>query len=157
VHLKKLLLWLWGVLPLPNRIRWWVLWVVNQKFLIGVSAVVVNEQGNILLFKHTYRGNNPWGLPGGWLMDREEPAQAVEREILEESGLCVRALAPLQASCLGRYPQLDLIYLGRLEGGEFCPSEEVSEYAFFTPEEFLRIAPEAGPLVLTALAGGVKI
>jgi 8-oxo-dGTP diphosphatase len=153
----KLLLWLWGVLPMPNWLRWATLWVVNQKFLVGVSAVVVNEQGEILMFKHTYRGKHPWGLPGGWLMGQEDPARAIEREIYEESGFRVRALFPLRAACTKRYPQLDLIYLARLESGTFRPSAEVSEFNFFSPEDFCYYAPDAGLLILDALAQDARV
>jgi len=42
-----------------------------------------------------YRGR--WDLPGGFVEAGESPAEAVEREILEETGLCVEGLTIIGA------------------------------------------------------------
>ena len=73
------LLRVWRWLPLPEWGRWRLAWLLTQKFLVGVMAVVFDDQGQILLFNHTYRREHPWGLPGGWLKARESPAAAIER------------------------------------------------------------------------------
>jgi 8-oxo-dGTP diphosphatase len=151
LRVVKILLWLWGTIPMPKWFRWMLLWIVNQKFLIGVSAVILNEQGEVLLFKHTYRGKNPWGFPGGWLMKREDPARAIEREICEESGVLVRALVPLEVTCADVFSQMDVIYLAKVESGHFQPSAEVSECGYFSPQEVLRLIPDSENLVQSAL------
>src|SRR3989442_8834371 len=92
---KRLLLHLWRVVPLPYAVQWLLLWLTTQKFLVGVNAVALNECGEVLLAYHTYRNQYPWGLPGGFLNQNEHPARAVEREVVEETGLRVRALRPL--------------------------------------------------------------
>jgi 8-oxo-dGTP diphosphatase len=130
------LYWLWGWLPMPNWLRWIILWVGNQRFLVGVGAVVLDEQDRVLFFKHTYRPKMPWGLPGGWLKNHEHPARAIEREIREESGLTVEALHPLWATNRENLPGLDIIYLARLVGGDFRASPEVCEARFFALEDF---------------------
>ncbi len=60
-----------------------------------VGAVVHDDAGRLLLVR---RGRDPhrgrWSLPGGRVEAGESPAQAVEREVLEETGLVVRAGAP---------------------------------------------------------------
>jgi 8-oxo-dGTP diphosphatase len=57
-----------------------------------VGAVVHDAAGRLLLIR---RGHEPsrglWSLPGGRVEPGESPAAAVEREILEETGLAVRA------------------------------------------------------------------
>lgn len=57
-----------------------------------VGAVVHDAAGRLLLIR---RGHAPhagrWSLPGGHIEAGESPAQAVEREVLEETGLRVRA------------------------------------------------------------------
>jgi 8-oxo-dGTP diphosphatase len=126
------LLWLWRWLPIPNWLRWALLWQGNQKFLVGVGAVVFNDAGEVLLCRHTYRAEYPWSLPGGWLNRDEEPARAIEREICEETGLEVRMLHLLRVKGREDYPQLDVMFVGQLEGGTFRPSAEVSEAGFFT-------------------------
>lgn len=53
----------------------------------GVIAVVTDEAGRILLQR---RGDNGlWGLPGGAVDPGETPAEAVIREVREETGLAV--------------------------------------------------------------------
>lgn len=57
-----------------------------------VGAVVHDARGRLLLIR---RGHEPskgrWSLPGGRMEPGETAAQAVEREVLEETGLVVRA------------------------------------------------------------------
>jgi 8-oxo-dGTP diphosphatase len=57
-----------------------------------VGAVVHDRDGRLLLIR---RGSDPgrglWSLPGGRVEAGETPARAVEREVLEETALVVRA------------------------------------------------------------------
>jgi len=55
----------------------------------GAVAVVRNEQGEILLQRRSDTGD--WELPGGGIDPGEEPAEAVIREVLEETGIRVVA------------------------------------------------------------------
>jgi 8-oxo-dGTP diphosphatase len=61
-----------------------------------VGAVVHDAAGRLLLVR---RGRDPhagrWSLPGGRIEPGESPEQAVEREVREETGLSVRAGAPV--------------------------------------------------------------
>jgi 8-oxo-dGTP diphosphatase len=61
-----------------------------------VGAVVHDPAGRLLLIR---RGHPPhegrWSLPGGRVEPGESPEAAVEREVLEETGLRVRAGAPV--------------------------------------------------------------
>ncbi len=131
--LKPVLLALWRRLPgwLQGRIEWLLL----PKFMVGAMAVVLDDQGRVLLFRHTYRDEYPWGLPGGWIKSGEDPTDAVEREIREESGYRIKALHPLVIGGDRALRRLDLIFLCDLAGGDFRPSAEVSDAAFFGPEE----------------------
>jgi 8-oxo-dGTP pyrophosphatase MutT (NUDIX family) len=52
---------------------------------IVVRAFLFNNEGNILLAKHTR--DTPWVLPGGHLENTENIHDAIKREILEEFGL----------------------------------------------------------------------
>jgi ADP-ribose pyrophosphatase YjhB (NUDIX family) len=61
-----------------------------------VGAVVHDAAGRLLLIR---RGHDPhrgsWSLPGGRVEAGESAEQAVEREVREETGLAVRAGAPV--------------------------------------------------------------
>ncbi|MGY1689996.1 NUDIX domain-containing protein [Geodermatophilus sp. SYSU D01105] len=73
-----------------------------------VGAVVHDARGRLLLIR---RGHEPsrglWSVPGGRVEPGETPEAAVEREVLEETGLAVRAGAPV-----GRLqiPGADVVY-----------------------------------------------
>ncbi|NUM49177.1 MAG: NUDIX domain-containing protein [Anaerolineales bacterium] len=129
----SLLLHLWGHLPLPKRLRWAIVSALVPKFAVGIAAVIFNEQHEILLFHHTYRGKRfPWGLPGGWLDPREDPPQAIVREIHEETGLHVRTVRPLIIENALLVRHLTVIYLCEITGGTFRPSSEVDALQYFS-------------------------
>jgi ADP-ribose pyrophosphatase YjhB (NUDIX family) len=84
-----------------------------------------------------------WTLPGGWADVNETPAQAVVREVHEESGYETRALKLLavydRESQSHRppfpYHVYKLFFLCELIGGAPRPNEEASEIAFFGEDE----------------------
>jgi 8-oxo-dGTP diphosphatase len=53
--------------------------------LPGVSAVVRDDRGHFLLGRRSDNGS--WGLPAGAVEPGEQPAEAVLREIYEETGI----------------------------------------------------------------------
>lgn len=65
--------------------------------IVGIGAVVVHE-GRVLLVR---RGAAPsrglWAVPGGSLELGETLQQGAEREILEETGVTIRARDPIYA------------------------------------------------------------
>jgi 8-oxo-dGTP pyrophosphatase MutT (NUDIX family) len=54
----------------------------------GVAAIIPNDAGEVLLQRRS--DNGQWGLPGGAIDPGEEPAEAVVREVHEETGLLVQ-------------------------------------------------------------------
>ena len=54
-------------------------------WLTGVSAVVLDDAGRVLLTRRADSGH--WALVSGILEPGEEPAQAMVREIAEETGI----------------------------------------------------------------------
>jgi len=79
---KTILAKLWKALHLPKGLQLFVTRFVQDRFLVGVTGVIFNDQHEILLFKHTYRMRS-WSLPGGYLKSGEHPREALEREIKE--------------------------------------------------------------------------
>jgi len=62
-------------------------------FVPGVRALILNTQGDILLQLRTDTGL--WGLPGGSVELGETALEALEREVLEETGLTVVSAEPM--------------------------------------------------------------
>lgn len=75
-------------------------------------AVIVHDQAVLLIQRHDSTPDR-WFLPGGRLDPGETPAQAVVREVLEETGLQVRVLKSLgQRTALSpsKNREVDLYY-----------------------------------------------
>ena len=53
----------------------------------GVSAVIFDEDGRVLLQQRTDNGR--WGLPGGAVEFGESILEALHREVMEETGLTI--------------------------------------------------------------------
>ena len=141
--MKRFLYWLWRVIPLSKRMRAPILWLGNRKYVIGISALILNDLGEVLLFKHTYRRDFPWSFPGGYLKGNEDPDEAIKREIYEESGLELNILKVLDVARSHEMARFEVLYQGELVGDhEFVPSIEVAEAQFFPVDELPELLPE---------------
>ena len=93
-----------------------VMRLFQPRYTVGVVGVLLDDTGErVLLVEHVFHAKCPWGLPGGWINRREHPAQTVEREFFEETGLRVRAVRPLMvklAPDLGGH--MDMVFLCEL-------------------------------------------
>lgn len=74
-----------ALMPLAHRVRHrWRRW--RKAPISGVSVVITNLTGDVLLLKHSY-GADVWSLPGGGLRRGEDPLEAARREVREELGM----------------------------------------------------------------------
>jgi ADP-ribose pyrophosphatase YjhB (NUDIX family) len=74
-----------ALLPLAHRLRHsWRRW--RKRPIAGVSVIITNLAGDVLLLKHSY-GSDVWSLPGGGLAREEDPLAAARREVREELGV----------------------------------------------------------------------
>jgi 8-oxo-dGTP diphosphatase len=135
--MRRILLALWKFLTRHAGLHRLLLHAVNARFIVSASAVIVDDDGRVLLFHHTYRNCNSWGIPGGWLKRGENAVSALCREVAEESGLAVDVLAPLFIDSSPKMATMEIMYLARLIGGDFMPSDEVDECRWFDLAEKL--------------------
>jgi 8-oxo-dGTP pyrophosphatase MutT (NUDIX family) len=63
-------------------LRWW--WKVISPITVGVRAILIGGDQQVLLVRHTYQ--DQWYLPGGGVKKGETLAQAIARESAEEVG-----------------------------------------------------------------------
>src|SRR4051812_39518773 len=101
---------LWGQLPIPGRARSAIIWLLSAKFTVGVSGLVRDEEGRVLLLRHTYRPAWPWGLPGGGLRPGESLEDCLHRELLEETGLEIEIEGLLSAASHYDRKLVDMIF-----------------------------------------------
>ena len=136
--LKKILLNIWRVLPLWLQMA--ASRLIRPLFQVFAAAVIFDTDKNILLVKSTYNRFHPWGLPGGSLEYGEHPEDAVIREVLEETHLniCIERLLLVNSWIPDR---VGLYYLCRITGGTFSPSDEVSEFAYFSLDDLPDVRP----------------
>jgi len=128
---------IWRVLPV------WVQ-VILARFIRPLyqvfAAGVVFRGGELLLVKSTYQRMHPWGLPGGGVERGESPDDAVVRELFEETSIEVKVDRVLFVKSM-RPDRVGIYYLCRHVGGEFLPSDEVSEFGYFHLENLPDVRP----------------
>ncbi|MEU6482944.1 NUDIX domain-containing protein [Streptomyces sp. NPDC046887] len=87
--MKRLIARLWRLIRGP--LQWRVLWLAHAKFMVGVTGVVRDDAGKVLLLKHRmWPPDRPWGLPTGYAVKGEEFPLTIVREVKEETGLDVK-------------------------------------------------------------------
>jgi ADP-ribose pyrophosphatase YjhB (NUDIX family) len=124
----KFLLSLWRFMPMWIHVL--ATRLTQPKFNAGVCTLIFDEEGKVLLFKHTYR-KFEWGIPGGGLEYREQPDEAIVREFYEESNIKIEVEKLLKVSSAKEFPHLSIVYLCKIVDGEFKPSHEISEMKYF--------------------------
>jgi 8-oxo-dGTP pyrophosphatase MutT (NUDIX family) len=100
----------------------------------GVSAIVDDEEGRVLLVRHSYQPG--WHLPGGGVNAREPPAEAILRELREEVGLLESAsleLVGLFTRGLGWVTNAIALYHVKEARIQFKPNSEIREILWADP------------------------
>lgn len=110
-------------------------WRVRRPLTLGVRAIVLNQERQILLVRHTYIDG--WYFPGGGVEKGETLGSAVARELVEEVGVHLEAPPTL----FGAYTYLreyksDHIMLYAAHNWSIRPNTnlEIAEFNFFDRE-----------------------
>jgi 8-oxo-dGTP diphosphatase len=127
---------------------------------LAVSAAIVRD-GRILLVRRARApGRDLFSLPGGVVEAGETLAQAVIREVHEETGLTVEPVAlagqreVIVRDAAGRVERhfVILAFACRWRAGEAAPSEEVAEARWLAPDQFDGLATTEGLADIVAAA-----
>lgn len=117
---------------LPSAIRWLLVRVSQKKFTASAGAVVTDPEGRVLLLEHIYRPASGWGIPGGFIEPGEDPAEAVRREVLEETGVEINDLQ--FHSVRNRGTHIEFVYSAKASGGGEIKSAEIVSLGWFSAE-----------------------
>src|SRR5688572_4680732 len=108
-----------------------------------VGAIVLDGEGRLLLIRRgTPPGKGLWSLPGGRVEAGESDAQALTRELVEETGLEV-TVGPLVGSVVrpapdgGAYEIRD--YACIVHGGTLRPGDDAEAVRWVATEELHRM------------------
>ena len=106
--------------------------------IVAVGAFVFDRDGRVLLVQRAKDpGMGLWTVPGGRLERNETLAQAVAREVREETGLIVEvgALACVVERMGDDFHFVILDYLARTIGGTLAAASDASDAKFVTDQE----------------------
>lgn len=122
--------------------------------VIAVGAFVFDGERVLLVQRGTPPGEGLWTVPGGKLESGERLADAVAREVREETGFVVE-VGPLvevvERSGEG-YQLVILDYLARVVGGALVAASDVRAARFVTDAELAALPLTAGLLPVLARA-----
>jgi 8-oxo-dGTP pyrophosphatase MutT (NUDIX family) len=119
-----------SVAKVMRRARW--------PLTIGVRTIVRDEQGRVLLVRHTYAPG--WHFPGGGVNKRETAIDAAAREVREEAQIELTAPPKLVGIYLNLL-QIKSDHILLYEAGpwrrvdEKPPNMEIAEAKFFAEKE----------------------
>ncbi len=113
--------------------------------IFGVNAVLRDTQGRVLLVRHSY-GPTHWTLPGGGHGRKEDPAQAVQRELGEELSLAIAELELVETfqEVLSGAPHSSSLFAGIAVGEPRPDGREVIAARFFARTDLPQPLP--GPI-----------
>lgn len=123
-----------ALLQLAHKLRHrWRKW--RKMPISGISVIVTNEAGEVMLLKHSY-GPKAWGLPGGGMSPGEDPAECARRELREEVGLQVEELKPLGVlhETLSGSPHTSHVFTVQVSQDPKPDGREILEAKFFAPD-----------------------
>ncbi len=116
------------------------------------AAVLVEQDGRVLLVR---RVNEPfrglWTLPAGFVNGGEDPAEAAERECLEETGLVVhvtRVVDVISGREHKRGADFVIVYLAEVLSGELSPADDADAAEWFGRNELPPLAFKATQKIL---------
>lgn len=117
-----------------------------------VGAIIYDTEGRLLLIRRGHPpGEGLWSLPGGRVEAGESDAEAVARELAEETGLRVepgRLVGSVERAGPAGVTYDIHDYAAVVTGGTLTPGDDASDARWVTPDE-LRHLPASTGLVET--------
>ena len=128
---KKFIKIIWEKLNPATRLK--IIRATQKKFTVSVAAIVISENEEVLLLNHVLRSNLSWGIPGGFIMNGEQPEAAVRREIREETGLELENIKLIRLRTINRH--IEILFRADPVGTAKAQSFEINELGWFKANE----------------------
>jgi len=129
---------------LPRRVRRALIHWGAPSFSVGAMCVIEGDDGALLLVRQSYRDG--WGVPGGLLRRREEPAVGARREAEEEVGVTVELQGEPTVIVDVRVRRIDVVFRCRIRPpvpDVVAPaSVEIAEVGWFPRDALPRMQKE---------------
>lgn len=115
--------------------------IVMQEFKVALKAII-RKDGKILVLKRSDKEEvftELWDIPGGRINFGELPVAALEREIMEETGLLVNVGEPFTVWSFMASAEKQVVGITLLAdyiSGEVLLSDEHTDYAWISPKDF---------------------
>ncbi|HET7386345.1 MAG TPA: NUDIX domain-containing protein [Nocardioidaceae bacterium] len=144
-----------------------------MRFRESARALILDPQDHVLLVHFQWEGleipDGFWATPGGGIESGETRLQAIQRELLEETGLSIETLGPEVWTKTAAFPmaqwdgQIDHTHFYRVERFEPTPAlsraelaaENIHEVRWWSPDELsnpgMTFAPRSLPDLLDRL------
>lgn len=119
----------------PGVIRRRMVRLGQNRFTVTTGAMLFDEQSRILLLEHVFRPDSGWGIPGGFLANREQPEEGLRRELREEISIEIDAVEFLFARTLPRPRQVEIYFRARVVGDPKPSSFEIKQAEWFALDE----------------------
>jgi ADP-ribose pyrophosphatase YjhB (NUDIX family) len=129
------------------------------EYSVGVGGVLLQGDKGLFVQRAINPGRGRWTIPGGYVEQNEKIADAVVREMREETGLITEPVSVIAVKdrpedMPGVKHDIYIVFLLRYLSGELTPDpSEVSQAGFYTPEECqgFNIAPLSLDVVRQAI------
>lgn len=129
--LKQLAGKIWRKLP-PSA-RKFLVRRTQEQFTVSVTAIILNDEGKLLLLDHVLRPKYGWGTPGGFVDAGEQPDEAIRREIREEAGLELTDVELCWIRTINDH--VEIIYRARANGEALTDSAEIHRGGWFALDD----------------------
>ena len=134
---------------MPSALRWLLVRLTQKKFTASAGAVVLDPEGRILLLEHIFRPASGWGIPGGFIEPGEDPAEAVRREVREETGVEISEIS--FHAVRNRGTHMEFIYAANASGGGEILSDEIISLGWFPPDSLPEEMHPAQKLIIDSV------
>jgi ADP-ribose pyrophosphatase YjhB (NUDIX family) len=124
---------------------------------VTAGAIVSDDRGRVLLFKHRFRPGTGWGMPGGFMKEREQPEETLRRELREEVGLEIADVRLFTTRAFKIPQQIEIVFRCQALGDPDRLSFEIQSAAWFSLSELPEELPkDQAQLIKRALNDGAR-